>query len=106
MTQTNDIPSRVDRLETIVADVASSLNQLIDIVFQDRRAFNDAITRLADSQIEYMQRTEARIEQLENTHGEQMAQMRENLTSTNAAIERLDAIILRMDQRMTLLENR
>ncbi len=98
MTQANDLPSRMEQIEIAVLSlIEASRDQQ-----QQINTTNLAVDRLADAVLQYMQRTEDRMEQIDS----RMERMEESLLSTNAAIERLDAIILRMDQRMTLLENR
>jgi ABC-type transporter Mla subunit MlaD len=88
----SDIPEqpnfteRVESLEVDMIDVKTSLNRLIDITFENQqqlRTTMQAVDRLAEVQVQYMQHTDNAI------------------TSINAAIERMDRLfdyLLRRDQ--------
>jgi thymidylate kinase len=65
--QSNNLNERTEQLETDMLDVKISLNRLIDVSFENRQQLRDtmqAVDRLAQTQLEFMQRTETVITQL------------------------------------------
>ncbi|PSB16041.1 hypothetical protein C7B65_22715 [Phormidesmis priestleyi ULC007] len=87
--QSNNLTDRVESLEVDMLDVKVSLNRLVDITFENQqqlRSTMQAVDRLADVQLQYMQHTDSAI------------------TSINAAIERMDRLfdyLLRRDGERT-----
>lgn len=83
--QTDNLTERVDSLEVNMLDVKVSLNRLVDITFENQqqlRATMQAVDRLAEVQMQYMQHADS------------------TTTSINAAIERMDRLfdyLLRRD---------
>ncbi|NDJ16793.1 hypothetical protein [Myxacorys almedinensis] len=62
----NNLPDRVERLEVDMTDVKISLNRLIDAFYQNNAITTNAVERLAEAQLQYMERNEVRMARIDD----------------------------------------